>query len=159
MIWSSITLLRAESVQNPCYVQCVLLGVKNFCHPSLGEFAYEDSPPPIASGRTISQPYIVAFMIEALLLKGGEDVLEIGTGSGYAAAILAEIAKNVYSVERIGQLAEKAATTLAEQGYHNVHVRHSATLVSFASSLAIALRGKADKISSRRIAPYHYLTR
>jgi protein-L-isoaspartate(D-aspartate) O-methyltransferase len=63
-------------------------------------------------------------MIEALLLKGGEDVLEIGTGSGYAAAILAEIAKNVYSVERIGQLAEKAATTLAKQGYHNVHVRH-----------------------------------
>ena len=63
-------------------------------------------------------------MIEALLLKGGEEVLEIGTGSGYAAAVLAEIAKNVYSVERIGQLAEKAATTLAKQGYHNVHVMH-----------------------------------
>jgi protein-L-isoaspartate(D-aspartate) O-methyltransferase len=97
---------------------------EEFLPPSLREFAYEDSPLPIASGQTISQPYIVAFMIEALLLKGGEEVLEIGTGSGYAAAVLAEIAKNVYSVERIGQLAEKAATTLAKQGYHNVHVMH-----------------------------------
>ena len=97
---------------------------EEFLSSNLREFAYEDSPLPIASGQTISQPYIVAFMIEALLLEGGEDVLEIGTGSGYAAAILAEIAKNVYSVERIGQLAEKAATTLAKQGYHNVHVRH-----------------------------------
>ena len=97
---------------------------EEFLPSNLREFAYEDSPLPIASGQTISQPYIVAFMIEALLLKGGEDVLEIGTGSGYAAAVLAEIAKNVYSVERIGQLAEKAATTLAKQGYHNVHVRH-----------------------------------
>jgi protein-L-isoaspartate(D-aspartate) O-methyltransferase len=97
---------------------------EEFLPSNLREFAYEDSPLPIASGQAISQPYIVAFMIEALLLKGGEDVLEIGTGSGYAAAVLAEIAKNVYSVERIGQLAEKAATTLAKQGYHNVHVRH-----------------------------------
>ena len=97
---------------------------EEFLPSSLREFAYEDSPLPIASGQTISQPYIVAFMIEALLLKGGEEVLEIGTGSGYAAAVLAEIAKNVYSVERIGQLAEKAATTLAKQGYHNVHVMH-----------------------------------
>jgi protein-L-isoaspartate(D-aspartate) O-methyltransferase len=97
---------------------------EEFLPANLREFAYEDSPLPIASGQTISQPYIVAFMIEALLLNGGEEVLEIGTGSGYAAAVLAEIAKNVYSVERIGQLAEKAATTLAKQGYHNVHVRH-----------------------------------
>jgi protein-L-isoaspartate(D-aspartate) O-methyltransferase len=97
---------------------------EEFLPSNLREFAYEDSPLPIANGQTISQPYIVAFMIEALLLEGGEEVLEIGTGSGYAAAILAEIAKNVYSVERIGQLAEKAATTLAKQGYHNVHVMH-----------------------------------
>jgi protein-L-isoaspartate(D-aspartate) O-methyltransferase len=97
---------------------------EEFLPSNLHEFAYEDSPLPIASGQTISQPYIVAFMIEALLLKGGEEVLEIGTGSGYAAAVLAEIAKNVYSFERIGQLAEKAATTLAKQGYHNVHVMH-----------------------------------
>jgi tRNA A58 N-methylase Trm61 len=61
---------------------------EEFLPSNLREFAYEDSPLPIASGQTISQPYVVAFMIEALLLKGGEDVLEIGTGSGHAAAIV-----------------------------------------------------------------------
>ena len=95
-----------------------------FLPEDLREFAYEDSPLPIAEGQTISQPYIVALMAEALLLEGGEKVLEIGTGSGYAAAVLAEIAAEVYTVERIGQLAEKAATALAEQGYDNVHVLH-----------------------------------
>ena len=95
-----------------------------FLPENLREFAYEDSPLPIAEGQTISQPYIVALMAEALLLEGGEKVLEIGTGSGYAAAVLAEIAAEVYTVERIGQLAEKAATALAGQGYDNVHVLH-----------------------------------
>ncbi len=83
-----------------------------FLPHQLREFAYEDCPLPIEEGQTISQPYIVAFMTEALALQGGERVLEIGTGSGYAAAILAEIAGDVYTVERIGQLAEKAASTL-----------------------------------------------
>lgn len=91
----------------------------------LREFAYTDSPLPIEEGQTISQPYIVAFMTEALALQGGESVLEIGTGSGYAAAVLAEMAADVYTVERIGQLAEKAASTLADLGYDNVHVLHS----------------------------------
>ena len=95
-----------------------------FLPAHLHEFAYEDSPLPIAEGQTISQPYIVALMIEALALEGGETVLEIGTGSGYAAAVLGEIARDVYSVERIGQLAEKAAAALAEQGHDNVHVLH-----------------------------------
>jgi len=95
-----------------------------FLPPNLQEFAYEDSPLPIAEGQTISQPYIVALMAEALLLKGGEKILEIGTGSGYAAAVLAEIAGEVYTVERIGQLAEKAAAALADHGYDNVHVLH-----------------------------------
>ncbi len=98
---------------------------EEFLPSSLREFAYEDSPLPIAEGQTISQPYIVAFMAEALLLRGGERILEIGTGSGYAAAVLAEIAANVYSVERIGQLAEKAAVKLADLGYDNVHVSHA----------------------------------
>jgi len=97
---------------------------ETFLPQNLQEFAYEDNALPIAEGQTISQPYIVALMAEALLLKGGEKILEIGTGSGYAAAVLAEIAADVYSVERIGQLAEKAAVTLAERGYDNVHVRH-----------------------------------
>ncbi|MFI4971864.1 MAG: protein-L-isoaspartate(D-aspartate) O-methyltransferase, partial [Hyphomicrobiales bacterium] len=95
-----------------------------FLPGNLQEFAYEDSPLPIAEGQTISQPYIVALMAEALLLEDGEKVLEIGTGSGYAAAVLAEIAAEVYTVERIGQLAEKAAAALAEQCYDNVHVLH-----------------------------------
>jgi predicted O-methyltransferase YrrM len=89
----------------------------------LHEFAYEDAPLPIEEGQTISQPYIVAFMTEALALHGVERVLEIGAGSGYAAAVLSRIAGEVYTVERIGQLAEKAASTLADLGYHNVHVR------------------------------------
>ena len=90
----------------------------------LHEFAYDDTALPIEAGQTISQPYIVAFMTEALALKGGEKVLEIGAGSGYAAAVLAEIAGEVYSVERIGQLAEKAAVALADLGYRNVHILH-----------------------------------
>ena len=95
-----------------------------FLPKNLREFAYEDLPLPIAGEQTISQPYIVAFMAEALMLKGGEKVLEIGAGSGYAAAVLSEIAANVYTVERLGQLADKAAATLAELGYDNVHVLH-----------------------------------
>ena len=95
-----------------------------FLPKNLREFAYEDLPLPIAGEQTISQPYIVAFMAEALLLKGGEKVLEIGAGSGYAAAVLSEIAASVYTVERLGPLAEKAAALLAELGYENVHVLH-----------------------------------
>jgi protein-L-isoaspartate(D-aspartate) O-methyltransferase len=95
-----------------------------FLPGNLREFAYEDTPLPIAGEQTISQPYIVAFMAEALMLKGGEKVLEIGAGSGYAAAVLSEIAAQVYTVERLGRLAEQAAATLTELGYDNVHVLH-----------------------------------
>jgi len=88
------------------------------------DFAYTDGPLPIGAGQTISQPYIVALMTEALQLKGGERVLEIGTGSGYAAAILAEISGEVFTVERVKELADRAADTLRDQGYVNAHVRH-----------------------------------
>ena len=98
---------------------------ESFLPETQREFAYEDAPLPIAENQTISQPYIVALMTEALALKGGEEVLEIGTGSGYAAAVLSRIARNVYTVERIGQLAEKAAAVLAQLGYANVHVLHA----------------------------------
>ena len=98
---------------------------EEFLPDNLREFAYEDSPLPIAAGQTISQPYIVAFMVEALNLRGGERVLEIGAGSGYAAAILAQIAARVYSIERIGELAKGAAATLARLGYDNVEIRHT----------------------------------
>lgn len=97
---------------------------ERFLPEGLREFAYEDSPLPIEEGQTISQPYIVAFMVEGLALRGGEKVLEIGAGSGYAAAVLAEIAGEVYTIERIEELAKSAAATLAESGYDNVHVLH-----------------------------------
>jgi protein-L-isoaspartate(D-aspartate) O-methyltransferase len=95
-----------------------------FVPEKLREFAYEDWPLPIAGEQTISQPYIVAYMAEALALRGGETILEIGAGSGYAAAVLSEIAARVYTVERLAQLAETAATTLADLGYDNVNVLH-----------------------------------
>jgi len=88
-----------------------------------GVFAYDDSPLPIGEGQTISQPYIVAYMAEGLGLEGGEKVLEIGTGSGYAAAVLAEIAAEVYTIERMEPLAEMARQSLEALGYDNVHVR------------------------------------
>ncbi|MGB8656264.1 MAG: protein-L-isoaspartate(D-aspartate) O-methyltransferase [Candidatus Zixiibacteriota bacterium] len=85
--------------------------------------AYSDGPLPIGEGQTISQPYIVGVMTELLGLKGGEKVLEIGTGSGYQAAILAEIAKEVYSIEIICPLAEKAEKKLKEMGCENITVK------------------------------------
>ena len=85
--------------------------------------AYEDHPLPIGEGQTISQPYIVAAMSEALQLDGTETILEIGTGSGYQTAILAELAQRVYSVERVPSLTGKARKALDSQGYSNVLVK------------------------------------
>jgi protein-L-isoaspartate(D-aspartate) O-methyltransferase len=96
-----------------------------FLPERLREFAYDDTPLPIAEGQTISQPYIVALMVEALALTGGEKVLEVGAGSGYAAAVLAEIASEVYTIERIAQLAQKAGAALSEIGCENAHVIHA----------------------------------
>jgi len=96
-----------------------------FLHKQLRRFAYEDGPLPIDAEQTISQPYIVALMTEALTLEGGERVLEIGTGSGYAAAVLAEIANEVYTVERIALLAQKSAALLTQLGYTNIEVLHA----------------------------------
>ncbi len=86
------------------------------------ENAYSDHPLSIGKGQTISQPYMVALMVELLQLKGEEKVLEVGTGSGYQAAILAELANQVYTVERIASLAERAEQVLPELGYNNVKV-------------------------------------
>ncbi len=85
--------------------------------------AYEDHPVPIGRGQTISQPFIVAYMTEALGLAPSDRVLEIGTGSGYQLAILAEIAREVYSIEIVPELADRARATLASLGYTNVRVR------------------------------------
>lgn len=84
--------------------------------------AYADQPLSIGFGVTISQPYMVALMTEALRLEGSERILEIGTGSGYQAAILGRLAREVYSIERVPQLAEAARAVIAELGLDNVHV-------------------------------------
>lgn len=94
-----------------------------FVAEGLRDVAYTDGPLPIGEEQTISQPYIVALMTELLDLKEGEKVLEIGTGSGYQAAVLAEIAKEVYTIEIICSLAEMAETRLKEMEYKNITVR------------------------------------
>lgn len=95
-----------------------------FVEASVEAYAYDDTPLPIGHDQTISQPYIVAYMTEAVKLKATDRVLEIGTGSGYQAAVLAELAKEVYTVEIIGALAEEAGRRLETLGYRNVTVRH-----------------------------------
>ncbi len=94
-----------------------------FVPEALRARAYENRPLPIGEGQTISQPYIVALMTDALQLKGTEKVLEIGTGSGYQAAVLAEIVPEVYTIEILEGLGVRAAATLKTLGYDRVHVR------------------------------------
>lgn len=116
----------ARGVSDPAVIQAMQEVPRHAFVPSdyLGE-AYRDYPLPIGYGQTISQPYIVALMTESLPLDGDDVVLEIGTGSGYQAAVLAEIVDQVYTIEIIGALAERAAETLEELGYENVEVRHA----------------------------------
>lgn len=94
-----------------------------FVPESMEHKAYADSSLPIGDSQTISQPYMVALMTQSLNLNGGEKVLEIGTGSGYQTAVLAEIAGEVYSIERINSLASKARNTLDKLGYMNITTR------------------------------------
>ena len=94
-----------------------------FVRASERRYAYADTPLPIDMDQTISQPYIVAFMTEALQLNHDSKVLEIGTGSGYQAAVCAEIAQKVYTIEIVEELAKSAKTRLKELGYPNVFVR------------------------------------
>ena len=96
-----------------------------FVDDSMRNMAYEDHPLPIGEGQTISQPYVVALMTEALRLKPADRVLEIGTGSGYQAAVLAEIVKEVYTIEIRKSLAEKASDRLRSLGYKNVKVKYA----------------------------------
>jgi protein-L-isoaspartate(D-aspartate) O-methyltransferase len=93
-----------------------------FVPPQYRAQAYGDHPVPIGEGQTISQPFIVAVSLQAIALTGSESVLEVGTGSGYQTALLAELAHNVYSVERHATLAHSAETILAQHGLNNVRV-------------------------------------
>ncbi|TPJ70581.1 protein-L-isoaspartate(D-aspartate) O-methyltransferase [Mesorhizobium sp. B2-7-1] len=94
-----------------------------FVDPGYEEFAYEDGPLPIAQGQTISQPYVVAFMLEMAQLGAGDQVLEVGTGSGYAAAVMSRIVDHVYTIERHAALAETARRRFQRLGYGNIEVR------------------------------------
>jgi protein-L-isoaspartate(D-aspartate) O-methyltransferase len=96
-----------------------------FLEEALSDRAYDDSALPIGEKQTISQPFIVALMTQALALQATDKVLEIGTGSGYQTAILAELATRVYSVERVKSLAQRSRERLDRLGYRNVAVRHS----------------------------------
>ncbi len=116
--------IRARGVRDPLVLAALARVPRHMFVPeSLRVHAYADEPLPIGDGQTISQPYIVAYMTEALGLRGGEKVLEIGTGSGYQTAILAEIAGEVWTVEIVGALAERARAILDGLGYGNVHYR------------------------------------
>lgn len=97
---------------------------EQFVPCELAAHAYDDAPLPIGSDQTISQPYVVAMTVQALALKGHERVLEIGTGSGYAAAILGSLVHEVETIERIEALASAAAERLARLGFSSVHVHH-----------------------------------
>ena len=118
------TQIEARGITDPL-VLAALRAVprERFVPPALARFAYEDRPLPIEAGQTISQPFIVAVMAQAAGLEPGARVLEIGTGSGYGAAVLSRLAAEVYTVERVGALAEAARDRLAALGYANVHVR------------------------------------
>ena len=118
------TQIEARGITDPLVLAAMrAVPRERFVPAALARFAYEDRPLPIGEGQTISQPYIVAVMAQAAGLKPGARVLEIGTGSGYGAAVLSWIAAEVYTVERVGVLAEEARGRLAGFGYHTVHVR------------------------------------
>lgn len=114
----------ARGVRDPSVIQAMRQVPRHqFVTESEQENSYEDRPLPIGYGQTISQPYIVAFMTEALRLQTTDKVLEIGTGSGYQAAVLAKIASEVFTIEIVEPLAKRAEETLSQLGYTNVHVR------------------------------------
>lgn len=118
------TQIKARGIKDERVLKAMLKVPRHlFVPPSLRDQAYGDFPLPIGEGQTISQPYIVALMTEALELKGKERVLEIGTGSGYQTAILAELATWVYTIERYSSLQEKAKAILFELGYKNISFR------------------------------------
>jgi protein-L-isoaspartate(D-aspartate) O-methyltransferase len=117
------TQLRARDIVDPKVIKAMLEVPRHeFVPPELRDVAYGDFPLPIEEAQTISQPYIVALMTQELELKGEEKVLEVGTGSGYQAAIISRLAKTVYSMERIPRLAEEAEKNLKKLCYMNVNV-------------------------------------
>jgi protein-L-isoaspartate(D-aspartate) O-methyltransferase len=119
-----------------------------FLPADLRDRAYDDAAVPIGGGQTMSQPYMVAKMSELLSLDGDERVLDVGTGSGYHAAVLAELARDVVTIERVPELAARARENLAAAGYENVEVRVGD------GTLGVAERAPFDAIAVAAAAPY-----
>lgn len=119
-----------------------------FVRADLRKFAYDDNPLPIGEGQTISQPYIVALMTQALEIKPTDRLLEIGTGSGYQAAVLAELARDVYSVEIIKSLAQKAEYLVQKLGYRNIKIKHGDGYLGWKE------HGQFDAIMITAASPY-----
>jgi len=118
------TQIKARGVKDPRVLSALLKVERHrFVPEEYLDSAYADQPLPIGEGQTISQPYIVALMTELLELKGNEKVLEVGTGSGYQAAVLAELAKEVYSIEIVEPLATTAKNRLLELSYQNIKIK------------------------------------
>jgi len=118
------TQLRARGISHPRVLDAMLRVPRHLFVPERDvDNAYGDYPVDIGLGQTISQPYIVAFMTEALALPDDARVLEVGTGSGYQTAVLAEIAREIYSIERVAEHATRAQAILETLGYTNLHVR------------------------------------
>jgi len=116
--------IAARGVEDPRVLEAMRTVPRHELVPeAVRSEAYDDHPLPIGEGQTISQPYIVAYMTEQLRLDGDERVLEIGTGSGYQAAVLAELAREVYTIEIVEPLARRAARDLERLGYGEIHVR------------------------------------
>jgi len=142
--------IEARGVSN----QLVLEAMRNvprhlFVADGYEEYAYSDQALPIGYGQTISQPYIVAYMTELIRPKPSFKVLEIGTGSGYQAAVLAEIVDQVYSIELVDTLARQAASLLKKLGYDNVHVKSGDGYVGLAEHApydAIVVTAAADSV-------------
>ena len=117
--------IAARGIKDPAVLRAMRETPREqFMPPEVRSFAYKDQPVPIGYGQTTSQPYIVAFMTEALDMTKAHRVLEIGTGSGYQAAILSSLAKDVYTIEIVEPLAQSASAVLNRLGYNNVVVRH-----------------------------------
>ena len=140
--------LVARGIQDPRVLDAMRRVPRERFVPAASQpLAYADRALPIDCGQTISQPFMVAVMTEALMLEGGELVLEIGTGSGYQTAILAELAARVISIERRPELADAARATLASLGYENVEI------VVGDGTLGLAGRAPFDRILVTAGAP------
>jgi len=160
--------IRARDVEDPNVLKAMRVVPRHaFVRPGEQRYAYADHPLPIGYDQTISQPYIVAFMTEALKLDPNAVVFEVGTGSGYQAAICAEICKEVYTIEIVKELAKSAKVRLKELGYPNVHVKAGDAFFGwpehapFDAIIGTAAAGRIPdplieqlKIGGRMILPY-----